>query len=347
VALCLCLLFVTQALSNDSSRKQKYVLDESVIKSLAAFEGKSVTSVVIRSSPSILEYEGLENGTIPLHRSFAETFPALLDDLLQSVQEDSVDLDCEIELEDGQIFRGLVVQWTGPELVLAGEYGTFSIPLEKITELRRLVQTTSGVKVALRPDPNTTRLLFAPTARSLNRGEGYFSVYEVIMPSIQVGISDRVSLGGGLSPIFSSEFGMFWFTPKVGFVETEEYALAAGVLSVLMINPDDSGSLGVGYGVGTWGSPDRSFTVGLGWGYSDFDSSEVSSDPFLMLGGELRIGHSTKLITENWWPPGWDSPMLSLGVRWFAKRISADFALMRTADMDVFAVPWIDFIVNF
>src|SRR5712692_9592438 len=39
-------------------------------------------------------------------------------------------------------------------------------------------------------DPHNTRLFFAPTARALRRGEGYAGVYEVVLPFVQVGITD-------------------------------------------------------------------------------------------------------------------------------------------------------------
>lgn len=255
---------------------------------------------------------------------------------------------CEVELHDGSNIYGRFLRWTGLTVDAETDLGVLRFPVERIVHCRFLDITSGEVGVnALRRDPNPTRLLFAPTARNLKKGEGYFSVYEVLMPSIQYGFGSNITLGGGFSPIMSSDFAMFWLTPKVGIVERDDWAVAAGILSINLLSTDESSAVGIGYGVGTFGSPDKSVTVGLGYGYSYSDTTEYSSDPFFMLGGELRIGRNTKLITENWLPPGFDSPMLSIGVRWFARRISADFALVRQADMEIFAIPWIDFIVNF
>ena len=46
-------------------------------------------------------------------------------------------------------------------------------------------------------DSSDTRLLLGPTARSLKRGEAYVDDVSVFFPSVQVGLSDRVSIGAG------------------------------------------------------------------------------------------------------------------------------------------------------
>lgn len=46
------------------------------------------------------------------------------------------------------------------------------------------------------PDPNPTRLFFGPTGRSVKKGEGYVGVYGLFLPFVQVGITDRISIGG-------------------------------------------------------------------------------------------------------------------------------------------------------
>ena len=43
-------------------------------------------------------------------------------------------------------------------------------------------------------DSHNTRLLFAPTGRSLKKGEGYFGVYEIVLPFVQ---ADRSAGGRG------------------------------------------------------------------------------------------------------------------------------------------------------
>jgi hypothetical protein len=67
-----------------------------------------------------------------------------------------------------------------------------------------------------------------------------------------------------------------------------------------------------------------------------------------MVGGELRLSMRTKLISENWVLPVTDEVLYSLGVRWFGRNMSADFALLRTSEMTgILGIPWVDFIVTF
>ena len=80
-----------------------------------------------------------------------------------------------------------------------------------------------------RPDANTTRLFFAPTGRTLARGEGYVGIYEAVLPFVQVGITDGITLGGGTPLFFGLESGHpFWLTPKVAIVRGPRVNVAAG-----------------------------------------------------------------------------------------------------------------------
>jgi hypothetical protein len=97
----------------------------------------------------------------------------------------------------------------------------------------------------------------------------------------------------------------------------------------LYINSTEGGSEGVGilYGVGTLGLADKALTLGLGWGFA---GGEISNEPVLMLGGELQLSNSFKLMTENWFPPGTDIAIVSFGLRFFGENLSADLAMVRT-----------------
>ena len=79
------------------------------------------------------------------------------------------------------------------------------------------------------PDANTTRLFFAPTGRTLAQGEGYVGVYEAVLPFVQVGITNGITLGGGTPLFFGLESGHpFWLTPKVAIVRGPRVNVAAG-----------------------------------------------------------------------------------------------------------------------
>ena len=194
-----------------------------------------------------------------------------------------------------------------------------------------------------RADPNPTRLFFAPTGRSLPRGTGYLGVYEILLPFVQVGLTDRISIGGGTPLIFGAgSEHPFWITPKVQVLAAKQTQASIGVLHFMNVG---DGSLGVAYGVVTQGSADSAFTIGAGYAYErSFDDNGGAA--ILMLGGEHRVSRGVKLVTENY---GWRSGGLaSGGVRWMGEHLSADLGLVVPLGTDeVFAFPIVNVVWRF
>ena len=183
------------------------------------------------------------------------------------------------------------------------------------------------------PNPNTTRLIFAPTGRMLEAGEGYFADYWVFFPGLSVGLSSMFSIGGGMSifPGVAFDDQLLYFTPKVGLVKRERFNAAAGVLYVSVpdvfddSNNRDSG--GMLYGVGTWGGLDNSFTAGVGYG---FTNGTLASNPAVLIGGEARAAPRISFVTENYLIPG-GSLLYSGGIRFMGRGLSVDLALFAAA----------------
>ena len=130
-----------------------------------------------------------------------------------------------------------------------------TIPKDQVKE----VELLSGEIVAgeyRRVDPNRTRLLFAPTARALETGQGYFSTYQIFFPLLAVGVADYVTFTGAISLIPGASDQLVYLAPKVRAVHLNKFDLAGGVL---YINSTGGGSEGVGilYGVGTTGQQTR------------------------------------------------------------------------------------------
>lgn len=197
-----------------------------------------------------------------------------------------------------------------------------------------------------RSDPNYTRLFFAPTGRALKSGQGYFSAYEIFFPFIAIGIGDVVTLAGGMSLIPGAESQIYYFAPKITPLHIKNFDLSAGVLYINALESDFSGG-GIVYGVGTYGSNDNAFTLGLGWGFA---GGEIANKPILLLGGEIRLSNSIKLISENWIPPGTDLVMYSFGIRFFGENLAADLGFIRPSQSGSGGfpfIPWIGFAYNF
>jgi hypothetical protein len=188
------------------------------------------------------------------------------------------------------------------------------------------VHPVSGRVVAgefLRADPNPTRLFFGPTARSLKQGAGYAGVYEILLPFVQVGLTDRISFGAGTPLIFGSGSAHpFWITPKVQVYASELVQASAGVMHFLNVG---DGTLGIAYVVGTRGTADSAVTGGVGYAY-DRSYSSNNGAAVAMIGGEHRVSRGMKILTENYIFNG--GGILMGGVRWLGERFSADLALV-------------------
>src|SRR5262245_22546694 len=81
--------------------------------------------------------------------------------------------------------------------------------------------------------PGASRLFLGPTARMLPPGEGYIAGYGLLVPTVQVGVTKRFSIGAGTLPIglllYDAPF-TFWVTPKVQIFDGARTDVAAGVL---------------------------------------------------------------------------------------------------------------------
>ena len=258
--------------------------------------------------------------------------------------ETSVKLNIRLKLKSGSTLIAKFKRWSGNKFEFETEFGQQDIDLDKIEEVLILEERHFKDGVYYGTDPNYTRLFFAPTARALKKGAGYFADYELLFPGVAYGFTDKFSFGGGIFPFSGDDFFLGWLTPKYTIMETKDRAVAVGLLNIFWSGGDDSENVGILYGTATFGESDASMTVGLGYGYV---GSNLAEKPMVMIGGEKRLGKRTKFITENWLFPGADEPLFSAGFRWFGEKLAADFGLIRTFKMDFLGFPWLDIVINF
>jgi hypothetical protein len=251
----------------------------------------------------------------------------------------------ELRLSDGSVLYGTVVS-EEPDAILFRTVAGVEVRVARrdIVSLRQ----PRGHVVAgefIPSDPNATRLLFAPTGRSLERGTGYVGSYQVIMPFVQVGVTNRISIGGGTPLIFGFDEGHrpFWVTPKVQVINRPRLQAAAGVLHITV--PSEF-SLGIAYGVVTTGSAEASMTVGLGAGYARGDDESAATAIF-MIGGDRRLRRGLKVVTENYVWQGGDG-IVSAALRFYGERLSADLGVFVPIGAgDLFALPIVNFVWAF
>lgn len=247
----------------------------------------------------------------------------------------------ELVLRDGSRLFGTIERQTETEVVFRTHAGAAVTAQRSDIVSLKLVKGRIENGEFLRTDHHRSRLFFAPTGRSLEKGQVSVGVFEFLAPFVQVGVTDRFSIGGGTPLVFGldADFRPFWVTPKFQVYDSEKMQAAVGVLQIFNTSGDSGG---IAYGVGTFGSSDNAVTVGGGLAYSGDDRGGV-----FMLGGERRVRTNLKLITENYvWQDG--NGIVSGGVRFLGERLSADLALAFPIGVgDVVGFPVVNFVYVF
>jgi len=298
----------------------------------------------IRKKISTLVIAGLCAGFLII--SAGQAWAADSPDLKQELKIPPEDRTQILTLKDGSTLIGRISAVGASEISFQTKLGELKIPVESIRKIREVPASTIRNGQYWFPNPNATRLYFGPTARLLKRGEGYFADYELFFPALTVGVTDRVTLGGGMSifPGAGLDRQLFYLTPKVGIKSYGNLHWAAGTL-VLKI-PDVSQVVGVLYSLGTFGTPDGSISAGLGYG---FVGRHLADKPMIMIGGEKRLTRRLAFVTENWVVPGGEAPVVSYGIRLMGEDLSVDLAFFNILDEDaVFpGIPYIDLVFKF
>lgn len=251
-----------------------------------------------------------------------------------------------LRLRDGSSLIGRVVEVTPLVVRFASAVGESAIPREAIRDVRMMAATRAHDGEYWPEDPSRTRLFFAPTGRMLRKSESYFADAYVFFPSLQVGITDRITLGGGASiiPGVPIDQQLFYLTPKVGLVASPTLNVSIGALVAGLGAASSEGPFGIGYGVATFGGEDANVTAGAGFGYSRTSTSQA----LLMLGGSNRVSRNIALVTENYLYTGSGSKLLaSGGFRFMGEKLAVDLAGFTFGDSSVPVIPYLAFIYRF
>ncbi len=260
-------------------------------------------------------------------------------------QQDTTEIEMvRLELTDGSTIVGDILEEDENTIIIRTLSNLeIKVPKESIIE-REIIKGQIKEGEFWNSDPNKTRMFFAPTGKSLKSGEGYFAVYEIFFPFIAVGVTDWFTLAGGISLLPGSDKQVFYFAPKITPLQITNFDASLGILYLAI--PDEQGA-GIGYAVATYGSEKASLTLGLGFGFSGEDFADK---PIIVLGGELRVSKSIKLLSENWFVLSGDFNLLSFGLRFFGENLAADFGLIFPTEGggDGFPfLPWLGFAYNF
>lgn len=279
-----------------------------------------------------------------------------------------------IEAANGKTYIGEMIGLNGGLVILnTGSAGIISFQanmISKITSYSLFASRKGSIWFA---NPNATRYFFAPSAIPLKKKEGYFQNAYIIGNSVNVGITNNLTVGGGVVIPF-----LFYITPKVSLKLTERFYAGAGILFTQSFLSEMGLSAGVAYGLTTYGSAEHNITLGAGYGFASFDNKySATPGPIATVNGMTRVSKKISLVTENWMIPraGYDkevlkksetgsewmetvyekknfySTALSLGLRFMpSNAISIDFAVVNIAldpDTRNVTLPYLDFVYKF
>lgn len=257
----------------------------------------------------------------------------------------------EVRLTDGSVVYGSMLVADRETVVLRTVSGA---RLELRPDQIRSQRTATGTVVRGEywpEDPNHTRLLFTSTGRSLDAGQGYVSAYFLFFPMVAYGVTDRFTIAGG-TPIVPGAMGrVFYLAPKFTVSKRDRSAVSIGALAFGFPEDTEDGTVGITYGVGTFGTNDHALTAGAGWGFRwGGGESSLSNAPVLVIGGETRVSRRVKLLSENWiFTSGAGGfTLLSGAVRFIGDRLSADLGVIGAAEQGVgCCLPMVNFVWNF
>ena len=257
-----------------------------------------------------------------------------------------------IDTEDGNTFMGKIVSEDSMQIMMLTDfYGAIQIPISQIKNKKELKQTDLVEGEHWFSNPHATRYFFGTNGYGLRKGEAYYQNTWILFNQINYGITNHISLGGGIVPLFlfAGAPTPVFITPKVTVpIVKDKVNLGAGVLYAYVLGEEFG--FGITYAAITFGNRDNNLTLGGGWAFAD---SEWANSPTLTLSGMTRVGRKTYLVTENYYIGlSEDSSLgiISLGGRSVQKKLAVDYGLFFPVGADIgsfIAIPWLGIAVPF
>lgn len=255
-----------------------------------------------------------------------------------------------IETMDGNEYIGTIISKDSLSIqLLTNNLGEISISIKDILKKTEIDQSRIINGKVWFDNPQATRYFWAPNGYGLKEGEAYYQNVWVWFNQFAFGITDRLSLGGGVVPlfIFDGASTPVWITPKFSIpISPDKFNIGGGALLGTVIGESETG-FGILYGIATLGNRDKNISFGMGYGYA---AGEMAKNPAITISGMLRTGQRGYLISENYIFPGSDGfGMISIGGRRIIKNAGLDFgAIIPVGNIDALIIlPWLGFTIPF
>lgn len=276
-----------------------------------------------------------------------------------SIQSDSAKIKkiYEIELNDGSSFTGTILSIDSTRVIFKTSSITkIEIPVRQMKSMKEVQPENSGKQSYKLANPFPTKYFFTQSAINLHKGEGYYQNTYVFLNSLNFGITDYFSIGAGIEllstigSLTTKEISPSWYiAPKLGFKVSDKFYLGGGVTVANIGGFFDNTTIGLAYGLATFGSTEQNFTIGLGNAFN-FDDHE--NNLACSLSGMTRVSERIALVTENYIVPANDAvnTIFSYGMRFIASKISVDLGFINNKNIikEIFiGAPYVDFNIKF
>jgi hypothetical protein len=253
----------------------------------------------------------------------------------------------QIETTDGNSYLGKIIEQDSLKVLLSTEIlGDISLHKTNVKKITPIATARIKAGKLWLDNPQASRYFWSPNGYGPKKGEAYYQNIWVFWNQFTIGITNNISLGAGMIPLFlfAGTPTPIWIAPKFSIpVLKEKWNVGGGALMGVVLGEDATG-FGIVYGLSTFGSRDNNVSIGLGYGYA---SGDWAKSPMINVSGMFRTGPRGYFLTENYYIKIDDDVLvlISLGGRSITKGgVGVDYGLFlpRMKDMDsFFAVPWI------
>jgi hypothetical protein len=249
-----------------------------------------------------------------------------------------------VETVDGNVFIGNVVSKDSLNLVIKTDiFGEIKIPLNNIKSRTEFKDLKKVGRQYWLPNPQSSRYFWAPNGYGLEKGSSYYQNIWILYNQFSVGLSDNISVGAGMLPLFL--FGgaptPFWVVPKLSIpIVKDKFNIGAGAFLGTLLG-DNSGAFGLLYGTSTLGSRDQNMSLGLAYGFADGNWMKI---PIINASFMLRVSPRGYLISENYiiTTSRETLVLISMGGRSLIRNISLDYSLWIPLGTDTLvAIPFL------
>ena len=267
-----------------------------------------------------------------------------------AAQESSDSLSYRVQTKDGNVYIGTIEEEDAGKIVLQTlNVGKLTIPKSEISQIAPVDPAQIKTGAYWFENPQATRYFWQPNGYGLKKGEGYYQNVWIMFNQVSIGVTDNVSVGLGMVPLFlfAGAPTPVWITPKFSIpITKDKLNIGGGAVLGTIIGEEDSG-FGVLYGLGTFGSRDKNVSVGLGWGFA---GGEIANSPTITVSALIRTGPRGYFLTENYIiNSGLEQlGLISLGGRRIIGKAGLDFGAFIPVGADTFfAFPWLGITIPF